>query len=271
MKPLTLIIGQNNTTHKLELAKAVTFSNNDAKQDKKITYLEAEIADLKASQATIRDKIVEVRYFQSIDKPTALPPGPAAALFKTKMKVGYFLRESDNYLWNNSGYLKDYQINTMGGLPNENFKIGNDDYNIKALHFLKKVARDDKTDISNFFNFAFGSPSLQTIDKSNFDDICIRIGTNAFVLSEADQVSKRVIISASSSYTAKIIFQFNLTDEIFTADDIGKEIDVAIEPLDWTTTLPPHQRKIGGKSTRLYMAIKAGGAWQVVRVNHPDQ
>ena len=291
MKPLTLVINQNNTAHKLELAKAVTFSNQathhrlteiedkDAKQDerltaveaknikqderltavedkdptqdKKIADLEAEMSDLKASQATIRDKIVEVRYYQSVDKPIGLPPGPAKAIMYGKLTVAEI----------NKGLSVGF-LNGKGSLTNNRFKIGDTDYKFHSIESNYNSKR-----FNFYFNKADDVGATTPISNLVFDDICVRVGQKAYVLSEARAYFRAPL----AKYKSGISFIFDELSPPLTADDVGAEIDIAIEPLDWTTTLPPFRRKIGGQFTELYMAIKVGGVWQVVRVNHPGK
>ena len=177
---------------------------------------------------------VGTRYLQSAGAPTSDPPGVGAALFSTVLTVG----GGSPY-----GYDKAF---SKGGLTNLTFTFKGG--SLELIQFLTL----DEEQTFLVFEQAGNDPLLTAAD---FEDVEIRIGDRAFILSDATY----------GQNGRQHIFSLQTTTELFTAADVGNDFNVYICPLEWTASVPAY---IEGQ--QLYAAIKHADGWEVIRVRHPD-
>ena len=304
MKPLTLIIETKPQTLSIELTKALTFNSlpleqrlavvetNNTAQDTKITELETinteqntkidYINNAFATRITVVDAqlnalkdCVNIRYYQSATKPTASPPMPADALLRAKLGVEVQANSFGSEFYAGYSETRGGDFNQLGTLSDNTFTLNGKDYKIFAIYdgWNKRTsstpARYTRLFIVNKEN------SNKAIASSIFNNICIRVENKVFMPSEADWIGSYLsFVFGRKVKGATFLWRHPVPEggdpgaipSPLGYKNNGKDIDVFIEPLEWTAEIPKYQ-----SNTKLYMATKNAGVWQVVRVIHPDE
>lgn len=245
MKPLTLVITQRDTPHKIELAKAVTFSDTqlqakvadvevkDAQQDERLDAVEAKDAKQDERIDTLFSGCVkDVRFYQG-NKPASVNPLQAGkqAILETEITVGIG--------GGATGYL---QSEAFGAIDNNSYNYAGVDYLVRGVYY-----RDGK------FVFQYQRKDLSWKTKpQESNDLCISVGDNIIVIGSLSGRS----LNGPAQKSAEMPNPLPAP---------GKKIKIAIGLLLWTRDIPAY---VKGKN--LYMAYRRDEGYQVIRILHPD-
>ena len=298
MKPLTLVINQNNTTHKLELAKAVTFSNqatrrrlteieaNDAKQDERLTAVEGvnttqgdkiNINESDVSSLKKRVKKVENADTAQDDRLTEIEGvntsyGKRLETLETKptdsIRFYQGVEPADVEPLAVGGAIFDETITTARWNStsfgyNKTRKAGsitNSIFQYKKVEYELIYFYHWTSSGEHYLLFEIKRVDNEALHKDRLNDLCILFDRR-----------KMYMFSAANRYgrgsQVQYVFRPVNPSKLFSKGETA-DYRIEIEPLLWTETVPAYDA-----TKKLFMAVKTSSMedYQVVRVMHPDK